>query len=170
MNWNELLPLRSVCKTWFETIESNPKVNFNFGIITFRSSIEPKMAIYNASSVTWTKFRFGGPFIFDMKRSIQNEFWNKHGPLMTHLEINNRAMSLTGLVEILARCPKLQFFKCNWTPEMYSFNSELIKKYYGIHFNNGTFANLQHLSIQCSSSLTDSALGSILKWCGGSIR
>ncbi|CAL8106850.1 unnamed protein product [Orchesella dallaii] len=170
MNWNELLPLRIVCKTWFEIIESHPLVKANLGIINLRPEAESKMAIYNTSSVTWNKFRFIGPIIFDMTKPIQNEFWSKHGPLMVHLEINNRTMTLTGLVEILARCPKLEVFKCNWTPEMYSFNSELIKKYYGIHFNNGTFANLQDLTIECSASLTDSALWSILKWCGGSVR
>lgn len=170
MNWNELLPLRSVCKAWFEFIESQPQLTSVLGMIVIRSTMESRMAIYNASSVTWKRFRFLGPYIFDMTKPVQNEFWNKHGPLMIHLEISNRAMNLTGLVEILARCPKLEVFKCNWTPEMYSFNSELIRKYYGIHFNNGAFANLKDLSIESSSSLTDTALWSILKWCGGSIK
>ncbi len=53
---------------------------------------------------------------------------------------------------------------------MYQFNAELIKKYYGINFYNGTFANMREFSVERSSYLNDNALMSLLKWCGGPLK
>jgi len=80
------------------------------------------------------------------------------------------SLTLSSLVEILSRTTNLVYLLVTWTAEMYSFNSELIRKYYGIHFRNGTFSKLQTLTIERTSFLTDNALWSILKWCGSALN
>ena len=168
LSWNELLAIRSTCKKWYEIISTEAPLKKD-GVIVLRRNLEG-MAIFNKSLYVWTQFRILVSVVFDFTDSMQLEFWLKHGKTMSYLEIRNSSMTLSALVEVLSRCPNLEYFSVTWTAEMYSFNSEMIKKYYGIHFRNGTFVKLHELTIDKSYFLTDNALWSLLKWCGGSIH
>ncbi|CAG7667287.1 unnamed protein product [Allacma fusca] len=168
LSWNELLAVRSTCKKWYEIISTEAPLKKE-GVIILRRNLEG-MAIFNKSLYVWTQFRIFVSVVFDFTDAMQQEFWSKHGKTMSYLEIRNSSMTLSALVEILSRCPNLEHFSVTWTAEMYSFNSEMIKKYYGIHFRNGTFVKLHELTIDKSYFLTDNALWSLLKWCGGSIH
>lgn len=128
-NWAELLPMRRVCKKWLEVISTNPVVSDRLGVIVITSnSWEDQLQLFNESPVIWTKFRIEANLFIDLMDSIQLQFWMKHGSMMKSLEIKNKSMTLTGLVEVLSRCPNLSRFLVRWTPEMYPFNAELIKK------------------------------------------
>jgi len=159
-----------VSKKWLDTISMEPTTEYRLGVITIRKHWEDALPVFNNSPVIWTKFRFLLNMFVDLMDPIQLSFWSKHGPLMKFLEIRNNSMNLSGLVEILSRCPKLEHFLISWSPQMYSFNSELVKKYYGISFYSGNFDNMQTLVIEKSNYLTDNALSSLTKWCGGSLR
>jgi hypothetical protein len=160
-----------VNKKWLDAISSEPQTEDRLGVITIRKTPCDKiLELYNESPVIWKKWRILSNVFIDLMDPVQLGFWSKHGPHIKYLEIRNKSMTLSGLVEILSRCPSLEHFLVTWNPEMYSFNSELIKKYYGVNFYNGNFANMQELVVEKSCYLTDTALWCLIKWCGGSLK
>jgi hypothetical protein len=76
LNWNELLPMRCVCKKWLEVISTNPKVSDRLGIIVIISDRwEDQLQLFNESPVIWTKFRIEANLFIDLMDSIQLQFW-----------------------------------------------------------------------------------------------
>lgn len=105
LNWNELLVVRTVSRQWYKICGEDPVLNENSGIIAFRNvaNFSKDLQFFNNSpgdGAYWRKFRVYVSTVYDMTNATQAEFWDRHGPTMTHLEIENRAITLSGMHRI----------------------------------------------------------------------